>query len=280
MAAYLAEMTEGGAAVATVRLHRAAVGAVHRNAGLEDPTAHDGVRQVMAGLARAGVRPQRQARALTAEALAAIRATARTPRRSQGRKGHMETWEAAHRRGLLDIALASTLRDGLLRRSEAAELRWGDVELLVDGSGRLHLRRSKTDQEGLGTVLYLGPDAVRDLLAIRPAEPLLDARGRVFGLSASQIGRRIRAAARAAGLGDGFTAHSGRVGMAQDLAGTGAELPELMTAGRWKTSAMVARYTAGQRAGRGAVARYYQGRGGTPSGDLWDSGEQPSAGRQ
>ena len=56
-----------------------------------------------------------------------------------------------------------------------------------------------------------------------------------------------------------FTGHSGRVGMAQDLARSGVELPELMTAGRWKSSRMPARYTERQAAGRGAVARYYQG---------------------
>ena len=46
--------------------------------------------------------------------------------------------------------------------------------------------------------------------------------------------------------------------MAQDLAKTGAELPALMTAGRWKSSTMPARYTERQAADRGAVARYYQ----------------------
>ena len=51
---------------------------------------------------------------------------------------------------------------------------------------------------------------------------------------------------------------SGRVGMAQDLAKTGAQLPALMTAGRWKSSTMPARYTESQAAARGAVARYYQ----------------------
>ena len=96
----------------------------------------------------------------------------------------------------MDIALASTLRDGLLRRSEAAALRRGDVELLADGSGRLHVRQSKGDQEGSGAVLYLGPDAVRDLLAIRPPGVVTDAQAPVFGLSASQIGRRPRAAAQ------------------------------------------------------------------------------------
>ena len=47
--------------------------------------------------------------------------------------------------------------------------------------------------------------------------------------------------------------------MAQDLAAAGVELPELMTAGRWKSSRMPARYTERQAAGRGAVARYYHG---------------------
>ena len=86
----------------------------------------------------------------------------------------------------------------------------------------------------------------------------------VFGLSASQIGRRVNAAAKAPGLGDGFTGHSGRVGMAQDLAASGVELPALMTAGRWKSSKMPARYIERQAAGRGAVARNYQQRGKSP----------------
>ena len=96
----------------------------------------------------------------------------------------------------------------------------------------------------------------------RAAEELLDQNAPVFGLSAKQIGRRVQAAAKAAGLGEGFTGHSGRVGMAQDLVKSGTELPALMTAGRWKSSRMPARYTERQAAGRGAVARYYQESGG------------------
>ena len=60
--------------------------------------------------------------------------------------------------------------------------------------------------------------------------------------------------------GEDYTSHSGRVGMGQDLAKTGAELPALITAGRWKSSTMSARYTERQAADRGAVARYYQER--------------------
>ena len=45
--------------------------------------------------------------------------------------------------------------------------------------------------------------------------------------------------------------------MAQGLAASGAGLPELMQAGRWKSSAMPALYIRSQAAGHGAVAKYY-----------------------
>ena len=60
VAAYLTELAEAELTVATIRLHRAALGAVHRAAGLEDPTASPGVKRVMAGIARARGRAQRQ----------------------------------------------------------------------------------------------------------------------------------------------------------------------------------------------------------------------------
>ena len=198
-------------------------------------------------------RGQRQAPGLTRDRLAAIRAVACLPRR--GRGGRLETPEYARRRGLVDIALASVMRDGLLRRGEAAAAIWSDVTWEPDGSGRLLVRRSKTDPEGIGTVLFLSRQSVEDLRAIRPVDSTGD--DPVFGLSSQQIHHRLRAAARAAGLGDEFSGHSARVGMAQDLAGSGIELPALMTAGRWSSPTMPARYTRAQLAGRGAVARYY-----------------------
>ncbi len=46
--------------------------------------------------------------------------------------------------------------------------------------------------------------------------------------------------------------------MDQDLARNGAELPALITAGRWKSFALRVRYTERHAADRGAAARYYQ----------------------
>ena len=89
---------------------------------------------------------------------------------------------------------------GDAERPAAAVLRWGEVETCADGSGRQHALRSKTDQAAEGSVLYLGPAAVAVLLAIRPQEAVIDPGASVFGLSASQISRRIEAATKMASL--------------------------------------------------------------------------------
>ena len=233
MAAYLSHLAEEPQLpVSTVRVHKAALAAIHWATGDEDPTDNEGVRRVLLGISRAHGRAQKQAKPLTADTLAAVRATA-SGRRSLGREGRrQESAERASWRGRVDVALLSVLRDGLLRRSEAAALTWGDVELRDNGTGLLQPHRSKTDQEGEGVVLYIGREAATALRAIRAAEQLVDAKAPVFGLSARQIGRRVQAAAKAAGPGEGYTGHSGRVGMAQDLVKSGVVLPVLMTAGR------------------------------------------------
>ena len=238
----------------TIRMGLAAVGAAHRQANLTNPAKDEGVRATMRGVTRAAGRAQKQATGLTAASLAAIRATACLPR--IGRGGSLETPETAEVRGLLDVALISLMRDGMLRRSEAESLVWGDLVEESDGTGRLTVTRSKTDPEGEGAVLFVSAPTMEVLRAIRPAEASAD--DSIFGLSDGQIARRAKAAAEAAGLGDGFTGHSARVGMAQDLARAGTELPALMTAGRWQSPTMPARYTRAEQAGRGAIARYYE----------------------
>ena len=211
----------------------------------------------MAGLYRMFGRPPLQATPLTSDVAAAIRATATRPRPFQ--TGRMESEPTAERPGLVDIALVAVMRDALLRRPEAADLLWDDVERAPDGSGRLIVRRSKTDQAAEGRMLYLSPRAMADLDAIRPSEP---AQGNmsVFGLSGSQIGRRIARSCEVAGFPGAYSGHSPRVGMAQDLAASGAELPALMEADRWESPPMPTRYTRARAAGRGAGARYYNGR--------------------
>ena len=90
-------------------------------------------------------------------------------------------------RALVNLALPQVMRDGRLRR-----LRWGEVEVHEDGSGRLHVMRSKTDQAAEKSVLYLGPAVVETLLAIRPQEAVIDPGANVFGLSFGKISRRTK----------------------------------------------------------------------------------------
>ena len=67
VAAFLAELAEEGKSVDTLRLTKSALAAVHRSTGHQDPTDNEGVRKVMAGIARVNGRRQRQAKSLTAE---------------------------------------------------------------------------------------------------------------------------------------------------------------------------------------------------------------------
>ena len=227
VAAHRAALAETASA-STLKVRRAAIGAAHRAAGLDDPVGSELVKRAVAGLVRESAAPQRQARALDLAALSAIRATACQPRRGR-QSGRTESKEEARERGLADIALCSVLYYGGLRRSEAAALAWGDVEASADGSGLLWVRRSKTDPEAEGSARYLPRAAMEALEAVRPAET--GPEETVFGLSARQISRRVEGAARAAKLGEGFSGHSGRVGLAAELSRAGASTHEIAAAG-------------------------------------------------
>ena len=253
VAAYLAERIEElGHRPATLRVAASAIAFVHRNAGLEDPCASLEVKKTLRCATRKAGRHQKQAEALTAEAMAAIESTACEPR--LGRGGRFESQETARRRGNLDIALIGLMRDAMLRVSEAAALTWKDIAAEPDGTGRLLIRNSKTDVEGQGNVVFLSNQTMEALALIRNKAAQEES---VFGLRPNQMADRIKNAALAAGLGEGFSGHSPRVGMARDLARAGIELPRLMNAGRWRSATMPAHYTRNETAGRGAVAQFH-----------------------
>ena len=247
VARYLAARAGSGASIATMRLATSAITKAHEWAGHESPCKDRGVRASLKGWGRRLAKPQRQAGALTADVLAVIRLTAVQPRlRGRG----LETPEQAAVRARFDLALVAVLSDGGLRRSEASSLTWGDVQRWDDGSGRVTVVRSKTDVEAAGAVVAITPTAMKALDAIRPVG--VGGEAKVFGLSESQIARRVKSIARAAGLSDWefFSGHSGRVGMARRMAQNGAPTHEIERQGRWKQGGgMVGRYTRGESAG-------------------------------
>ena len=81
-------------------------------------------------------------------------------------------------------------------------------------------------------------------------------------LDPSQVPRIFKAMADRAGLPEtvvqGLSGHSARVGAAQDMIAAGIELPAILQAGRWKSTAMVNRYgerLLAKRSGAAQLAR-------------------------
>ena len=129
MALYLGHLTSTGRSIATVQQTRSAISHFHAAAGMgkgDNPALHPVVSEAVKGWRNRAPAP-RQAAALTADALARVHEVLRLPRR--GRGGRMESADTARRRAALDLAIIGVLADGGLRRSEAAALTWGDVEL-------------------------------------------------------------------------------------------------------------------------------------------------------
>ena len=172
--------------------------------------------------------------------------------------------------GLRDAALIAVMSDCLLRVSEAVALQVDGLQLESDGTGRLTIGQSKTDQEGEGAVLFVGAPTVSRVRAWMRAASIES--GPIFRrvrrgdkvIGAASLSTRaartiIQRRAADADLQGRFSGHSLRVGSAQSLAAGGASLVEMQTAGRWQSPAMPGHYARGQLAARGAVARLRYG---------------------
>ncbi len=274
-AAYLEHRAETmtGPALGTVK---AAIAFMH-NASLEpNPCDTELVRSTLTSLRKAKVaagEAQQIAAPLTAEDLDAIEQTACQPRHGRGR--NMETPEYARRRGHSEIALVRTLRDGALRGAEASALEWRDLDFQPDGTGRLIIRKSKTDQLGKGKVRFLTKRTVAALQTLRrerleqvdyarlmrreregKSAETCGPRDKVFRLSVSAVYRTVQRVTAAAGLHGRYTAHSGRVGLAVELSRRNVPTHKIQAAGGWENENMVKRYTRAEEVARGAVAEF------------------------
>ena len=222
VAHYLVTLADMGRKPTTLQAILAAIADGHKRRRLDDPTRDPIVRKTLAGIKQArkeaGKPGPRQARGLTAEHLKAIRETIFQPRLTSG--GLMESEARARKRGLRNLAVISVMRDALLRQAEAVNLRGEDISFTDDGGALVRVRHSKTSDNAAS--LYIRRTAAQALREITPEHP--DPQARVFGLRRSEtVAWIIQRETEAAGLGEGFSGHSCRVGMAQDLAAAGAE---------------------------------------------------------
>ena len=216
---------------ATLHIIPSAIRAHCRDAGLPDPTGHTSVLLMRRAVRKMRNGDRRHATGLTRQHMRKIAPIAKP-----------KQW-----------ALLCLMRDCLLRRSEAAAARWRDFEREPDGTGRLTVPVSKTDQEADGAVLFVTKKTTKALLAIRPDFPRPGEK--IFGWHASTICRIIKRLASRADLQGDFSGHSLRIGMAQDLARLGASLPQIQEAGRWKDPKMPADYIRSIHSGHTAVAK-------------------------
>ncbi len=195
---------------------------------------------------------------LTAEDVTRIMACACAPR-PVGRGGkYRESAEKATARGRIDKAMIGLLFQAGLRVSELLALQWRDIQESMDMPGALliRVRASKTNQAGDETDIRLIKNecasAVKAISApdVKPEAWVFD------GMSKATANYRVKQMAKYAGVEGRITTHSGRIGLASELTRRGASMQEVMLAGNWRSSQMVAHYSAGATAERGAVAKY------------------------
>jgi site-specific recombinase XerD len=232
VAAFLAAEATRGAKVATISRRLAAIRYAHKLAGHEPPTNCEAVKATLRGIRRtAGSLPARKAPA-TADRVLAMAAKA-----------------ATDLKGLRDRAILLLGFAAAFRRSELVALDIADLEF-CDGGLRVTIRKSKTDQEGLGATIAIARgsvacpvDAVRAWIkaaAIKDG-PLFRPVSRTAKISSHRLSARaiaelVKTYARRAELkAADFSGHSLRSGFLTSAAARGASIFKMMDVSRHKS---------------------------------------------
>ncbi len=257
VAAFIEACGEAGKKPATVRRYLATIACAHRAAKLLNPNDDEDVKLALKGLYNRSPARQRQAKAMGWHEIKRFLITA-----GDGIRADRE-------RALLSVGY-----DTMARRSELVALNVEDFSFLSDGSGRVLIRRSKTDQAGEGSKAYLSPDTIAYLKAWLRTSGIkegavfrrLIGRGRMGDrLQVDAIAQTFKRVAKFVGMtaieAKDVSGHSIRVGATQDMLALNIDLASVMQAGRWKTTAMPMRYGEDIQAGLGGMARTAKAQG-------------------
>ena len=239
VASYIKHLAEGKLRSASIRIAVASISAMHRLNELYDPTTHPDVKIEMRRMHRNLGRESQQAEGINRILLR-----------------QMINVTDDGLMGLRDRALLHTAYDSMCRRSELVSLSMNDLVINhQDQTLKIKLRRSKTDQDGLGRWLHLSKEAQEAILSWVNAADIEN--GKLFrgvtrghhiteSLSAAQINRIYKRIAKKSkadrSVVEHISGHSMRVGAAQDLLISGASLPMIMQRGRWSKADTVMRY--------------------------------------
>ena len=145
-------------------------------------------------------RPINRINSLTREQFDAIKAVACVSR--VGKTGRTETKEYALKRGKVDIALISVMRDCTLCRHDAIRITWDSILWQPDGTALLTVPPGKGNRNGYtGRLSRDTAKALKAMRSLQGGKRTIDDSGeRIFPMTTKSISNRITAACRAAGL--------------------------------------------------------------------------------
>jgi integrase len=138
LCAYLANLA-ATLAVATIERRLISIHRAHLDQNLKSPAVHVSVRQTMQGIRRTLGISQRRVRAIVKDDLLEMLALV----------DQQKPMRAARDRALLLIGFA-----GAFRRAELVAIQYEDITAVDEGI-EIFLRRSKTDQEGVGRTVFI-----------------------------------------------------------------------------------------------------------------------------
>lgn len=239
VASYIRHLVQENLKSASIRIAIASISAIHRLNRYPDPAAHPNVKLEMRRMHRSLGRESKQAEGINKDLLKKMLATTDKSLKC-----------------LRDRALLLTAYDTMCRRSELVSLSVEDA--IIDQENqtiKVKLKRSKTDQYGLGRWLFLTTEAQQAILAWINASNITN--GKLFrgitrgnnvsaDLSSAQINRIYKQIVSRTNIDRAtlrnISGHSMRVGAAQDLLVSGASLAMIMKRGRWSKADTVMRY--------------------------------------
>lgn len=239
VANYIKHLVQENLKSASIRIAIASISAINRLNQYPDPTAHPSVKLEMRRMHRSLGRESKQAAVINHNLLNKM----------------LEVTDKSLK-GLRDRALLMTSYDTMCRRSEVVSLCLEDA--IIDRENKtfkIKLRKSKTDQYGMGRWLYLSEATQQAILNWINSSNISNGmlfRGITRGnnitkkLSSAQINRIYKQIVSKTNIDTAtlrnISGHSMRIGAAQDLLISGASLPMIMQRGRWSKADTVMRY--------------------------------------
>ncbi len=245
VAVFLSAEANAGSAPPTIGRRLAAIGWMHRRAGLQPPQAREGAAallEVMAGIRRShGVAPVRK-HAADADVLRDV----------------LRAITGADLRSVRDRAVLAFGMAGAFRRSELVALRLADIERVPEGL-RVTIRRSKTDQDAAGATIaipegrrlrpralleaWLEQGAITDGFLFRRLAAGPAGVATASPLSDRAVARLVQAHVAQAGYAAAdFAGHSLRAGFLTAAARSGASVFKMREVSRHKSMQVLADY--------------------------------------